>query len=538
MKIVITPKKISVLLIFAFLTAGLVSNVSAQDNRRPRVINSNPVVRTQPTPTPARLSAIPVAAKSTSYLKSRLNGILINRLLMRGRVGVKVMSLTTGKTIYERNADKYFMPASNMKSFSVAAAIDQLSPNFRFVTSVYANAKPDASGTVRGNLIVYGRGDPSISTSFNDGDYYKGIDALVQKIAQAGVKRIEGSLVGDETYFNSKSIPFGWEWDDLQWYYGAEVSSLSINNNSVDLKISPGAVGSPANVSILPANRQFRISNRTQTTQRGTKRELKVTKKLGENVLEITGKIPENDNGYQGYIAVSRPANLFVEILKQRLGQRGIVVRGTSHAVNTEDRRGIRLQTDGLVEITNLQSPPLRLIAEKTMKPSQNLYTELILRALGEERGDKTDPEKTSLQKGVEVVQNVLQKAGVAPDSVVQYDASGLSRHNLITPDSAVKLYKYMNTSPHAFAWRNSLTIGGVDGTLKRRFLGTSAASNVRGKTGTIDQVSALTGYVTSKSGEKFVFSVLTNNLPDSRLRVRTIDEIVLLLADFDGKTD
>lgn len=538
MKIEINPIKISAFLIFASLTAGLTLNISAQDDRRPRVIISNPIVRTQATPTPTRSRPNPVSTKSNSYLKSRLNGILINRLLVRGRVGVKVMSLSTGKTIYERNANKYFMPASNMKSYSVAAAIDQLSPNFRFVTSVYANAKPESNGTVRGNLIIYGRGDPSISTSFNDGDYYKGIDALADKIAQAGVRRIEGSLVGDETYFNSKSIPYGWEWDDLQWYYGAEISSLSVNNNSVDLKISPGAVGSPTRVSILPANRQFRIINKTQTTPRGTKRQIRVTKRLGENVLEITGKMPENDNGYAGYIAVSRPANLFVEILKQRLQQKGITVRGAARAMNMDDRGGMKLQTENLVEITKLQSVPLRMIAEKTMKPSQNLYTELILRALGEERGDKTDIEKTSLQKGKEVVQNVLRKAGVAPDSVVQYDASGLSRHNLITPDSAVKLYKYMNSSPHAFAWRNSLTIGGVDGTLKRRFLGTSAASNVRGKTGTIDQVSALTGYVTSKSGEKFVFSVLTNNLPDSRLRVRTIDEIVLLLADFDGRTD
>ena len=203
--------------------------------------------------------------------------------------------------------------------------------------------------------------------------------------------------------------------------------------------------------------------------------------------------------------------------------------------VMAEDRAQIIIKT---TKEFRLRIKIAAAIAEKTMKPSQNLYTELILRALGEERGDKTDQEKTSLQKGKEIVQNVLRKAGVAPDSVVQYDASGLSRHNLITPDSAVKLYQYMNSSPHAFAWRNSLTIGGVDGTLKRRFRGTSAASNVRGKTGTIDQVSALTGYVTSKSGEKFVFCVLTNNLPDSRLRVRTIDQIVLLLAEFDGRTN
>ena len=321
MKIEINPSKISTLLLFAFLTAGLVSNVSAQDDRRPRVIISNPVVRAQPSPTPIRSAQVTNPTKNSAYLKGRLNGILVNRLLKRGRVGVKVMSLATGKTIFERNADRYFMPASNMKSYSVAAAIDQLSPSFRFVTSVYANAKPDKGGTIRGNLIIYGRGDPSISTSFHDGDYYKGIDALAQKIAQAGVKRIEGSLVGDETYFNSKSIPFGWEWDDLQWYYGAEISPLTINNNSVDLKISPGAVGSSARVSILPANRQFRVINKTQTTPRGTKREIRVTKRLGENVLEITGKMPEKrsyyenmarERGYEPASSVTKELSLLV----------------------------------------------------------------------------------------------------------------------------------------------------------------------------------------------------------------------------------
>lgn len=133
-------------------------------------------------------------------------------------------------------------------------------------------------------------------------------------------------------------------------------------------------------------------------------------------------------------------------------------------------------------------------------------------------------------------MESVLKKAGADPESIVQYDGSGLSRHNLITPSSAVKLYEYMDKSPNALFWRNALTIGGIDGTLKNRFKGTTAEGNVRGKTGTIDQVSALSGYVTAKSGEKFVFSILTNNIPNSRLRVSAIDEIVVHLANYDSR--
>ncbi len=172
------------------------------------------------------------------------------------------------------------------------------------------------------------------------------------------------------------------------------------------------------------------------------------------------------------------------------------------------------------------------------MKPSQNLYTELILRALGEQIGDKTDSKKTSEARGLEVVQTFLTEAGIAPGSVVQYDGSGLSRHDLITPASAVQLYEFMNRHNYAQQWRDSLTIGGVDGTLQNRFRGTTAANNVRGKTGTIDQVSSLSGYLTTASGEKLVFSILTNGIPQGKVRSETIDEIVLALTNFNAKAN
>ena len=519
--------RVSLLIVICFSLEAF-----TQETSRDRIIDKTPKVQPTASPTPA------ATPQTLSYLRARIGGVLADSMLRRGRIGLKIVSLDSGKVVIERNADKYFMPASNMKSFTVATAIDKLTPNFRFVTSIYANSKPDSNGTISGDLIVYGRGDPSISGNFYEGDDYKGIDALVAKIVASGVKRVDGNIVGDETHFNIKPIPIGWEWDDLQWYYGAEISALTVNDNAVLLKIVPGEVGSALVVSISPGNRQYRIINRARTSPKGTRRQIKVTKKLGDNVVEISGTMPENDRGFKGRITVTRPARLFAELLAQRLRLKGVAITGTSRAVNREDRNGLKLKTEDLVEIAKLKSPPLSFIAQKTMKPSQNLYTELILRALGEELGDKSDDEKTSDQRGIEIVQDVLRQAGAMPDSVVQYDASGLSRHNLITPNSVVKLFKYMDKSRYAGFWRNSLTIAGVDGTLKRRFKGTSAQANVRGKTGTLDQVSALSGYVRSKSGERFVFSILTNNVPSVRLRVSAIDRIVILISDFNGKTD
>jgi D-alanyl-D-alanine carboxypeptidase/D-alanyl-D-alanine-endopeptidase (penicillin-binding protein 4) len=472
--------------------------------------------------------------------------------LRRGSIGVKIASLDTNKTIFEENAEKYFMPASNMKSYTVAAAMEKLSPDFRFVTSVFAASMPDASGTIRGDLIVYGRGDVSFSTAFHDGDYYKGLNALADKIIQAGVKKIEGNLVGDESYFTGNPIPASWEWDDLQWYYGAEISALPVNDNAIDLSIKPGSVNLPCSVQVLPANTVIKIINRCVTSAPGTKREVQIFKKLDQNILEISGSIPAQDEGFKRYIAVSRPAQLFVEMLRGLLLKKGIVITGQNKVINANDKAIFAAASSTPpIEITKLESPPFSLIAAKTMKPSQNTYTETILWTLGEQIGRRQElalaADENSIKKiqqtssadlGLKVTQKFLSEIGVAPDSVIQWDGSGLSRHNLITPGSAVALYTFMSKSRYANAWRDSLTIGGKDGTLQNRFKGTAAAANVRGKTGTIDQVSSLSGYVMTSAGERLVFSILVNGVNEVRLRQAVIDEIVVAMANFNGRTN
>ena len=250
--------------------------------------------------------------------------------------------------------------------------------------------------------------------------------------------------------------------------------------------------------------------------------------------------MPADDKDYKSSIAVSRPAEIFVVLLRQILEKKGVVVTGQSRVIGTKEKAILAFaQQVSPIEIARLESPPLSFIAAKTMKPSQNTYTETILWSLGEQVGEKTSAKQTSAERGLTVVQNFLRQVGISPDSVIQWDGSGLSRHNLITPGSAVQLYTYMaKQSRYADAWRNSLTIGGVDGTLQNRFKNTLAAGNVRGKTGTIDQVSALSGYITTAADEKMVFSILVNGVNDGRARVATIDMIIGMLANFNGKTE
>jgi D-alanyl-D-alanine carboxypeptidase/D-alanyl-D-alanine-endopeptidase (penicillin-binding protein 4) len=501
-----------------------------------------PTPTTTPLPQPSP-AAVQKPVQTLADLQSRIRSRLLAPELRRGQVGIKIVSLSTGKVIFEENAEKYFMPASNMKNFTVATAIEKLTPDFRFVTSVFAPSTPDAAGVVNGNLRIFGRGDVSISTSFSEGNYYKGIDDLADKIVAAGVKRVEGDLIADESYFLGSPVPGEWEWDDLQWYYGAEISALPINDNAVDLTVKPGPSGYACAVKLAPFNPVVRIVNQCTTSAAGSLRTLKIEKKIDRNIIEITGSLPVGNAGFTGSVTVSRPAELFVALLKERLALKGVTVTGQTRVVNAKPTL-----PDTSVEIAKLESPPLSVIAAKTMKPSQNMYTETLLWTLGEQsRAAMSSPgggvapisTATSADLGLSAVKKFLTEIGVAPDGIIQHDGSGLSRHNLITPAAVVQLYTYMGKqSRFSQAWRDSLTIGGVDGTLRNRFKGTRASGNVRGKTGTIDQVSALSGYVRTAAGEELAFSMVVNGVNETGLRTSAMDAIVVSLADFDGRID
>ena len=478
------------------------------------------------------------APKTLPELQSRISEILAKPQLAPAIVGVKVVSLDNGLVLFEENSAKLLRPASNMKLYTVAAALDKLTPDYRFKTSVYASTKPTAAGVIHGNLTIFGRGDPTFAA----------------RIAGAGIKRVEGDLVGDETFFVGPQYGSGWEWEDLTWYYGAEISSLTINDNALDLFIKPGhAITAPAVITTGPPDPLLTIVNKVVTASKGTKREISIHRGLGQNTVTIVGNIAIDDPGYTGAMAISQPALLFIYLLRTALAQKGVVITGKSRTTGPVNQPVLPpipeiANTSGApipkiqFEITSFESPPFSLIAAQTLKPSQNLYTELILRTLG----TMTPPpptmgplRQTSENLGLEAVKSFLKTAGVAADSLRLDDGSGLSRGDMITAEATVQLLTFMNKHRYADVFRAALPIAGVDGTLRNRMRGTVAENNLRAKTGSLTGAASLGGYVTTAAGEKLAFAIIVNNYGDDvEPRVICIDPIAVLLASFSGKSD
>jgi D-alanyl-D-alanine carboxypeptidase/D-alanyl-D-alanine-endopeptidase (penicillin-binding protein 4) len=493
----------------------------------------------QPSASPPSLGAAP---QTIEDLRVRIREVLSRPEYAASQLAVKVASLDTGRVLFEENAGKWMQPASNMKLFTVAAALDRFGPDYRFVTSVYAPARPDSAGTLRGDLVVYGRGDPTYATRFNpagETDYYRALDELAAKIYAAGVRRVEGDLVGDESYFAGTRLAPGWSWDDLQWWYGAEVSALSVNDNSVSLSIRPGPrVGDPALITVGPSTSLVTIVDRTRTVARGQRRELSVHRPLGQNVIEVRGQMPIDDRGFVASVAISNPALMFVTLLRNSLERRGVVFTGRSRTIDAVSRADNNqpLQVSSLVELATRESPPLSIIAAQTLKPSQNLYAELLLRSLG--KAAATDPRQTAEEAGVAAVRQFLSRAGVNPADVQMLDGSGLSDGDRATADATIKLLVHMSRHPAGFKFREALPIAGVDGTLRNRMKGTAAMNNVRAKTGTLSSASTLSGYLFTAAGERLVFSLMINNPPrDSDSRAGFTDAIAVLLASFNGRS-
>ena len=365
---------VCLLLLFSLIQSATPITIAQRQPQRERRVAPPVNVRTTATPTPspspvatASPDEVPQASptpavvptrtaattRTLAELQARISEVLRKEELAPGMIGIKVAALETGRVLFEENANKLLRPASNMKLYTVAAALDRLSPDYRFVTSAYVPAKPDADGVVKGDLIIYGRGDPSFAARFNNGDYFKGLNDLAERIAAAGVKRVKGDLVGDESYFTGPRYGSGWEWEDLQWSYGAEVSALTVNDNALDLSVKPAAeVGRPAVITTGPPDPLLRVSNRVTTTAKGSRRDLTVDRDLGQNTMTISGSIALDDRGYTGEVGISDPAQLFVYLLRDALARKGVTVTGKSRTVDA--RSGGSIVPKGALALVNL----------------------------------------------------------------------------------------------------------------------------------------------------------------------------------------
>lgn len=480
--------------------------------------------------------------RSIADLRSAIDSVINSGAFISARWGIQVVSLDSGKVIYERDANKLFVPASNCKIFTAGSALDALGPDFRIRTSVYSNEPVDKHGVLKGDLIIYGRGDPTFAAD-SDQDPSAPLRPLADMIAKTGVKRITGDLVGDESYFRGGPFGTGWEWNDLQWYYGAEVSALAINDDALKLTVTPAETpGLPCRISVLPATPLMTFVNQTKTGPAGSARTIGVYRPVGENVLYVWGSLARDD-AYSFFISIHNPALLFVTMLKDELARRGIVVNGRVKTADWKTRLSSPFDLSRAVELAHVDSAPLSEILNRTLKPSQNIIAQLLLLTSGAVAGAGANGpcsvsagagSTTTEELGKCALATFLDKAGVAHGDVILEEGAGLSRRDVATPQAFVKVLTYLARQKYFQTFSDALPVSGVDGTLKNRMKNGSAIGNMRAKTGSLKLDRSLSGYVTTAAGERLVFSIMLNNYANqsgNQPATAAIDRIAELLS-------
>ena len=493
--------------------------------------------RTSPTPAPAAVKAksppVPISPQPADLSLAReIDRAIDTSDLTRARWGVFITSMKDGRVVYARNGDKLFTPASNMKIYTTAVALDLLGADYRWRTSVYADKQPDADGVIEGNLILYGRGAPDLDT-----DSKAGLVALADQLYQRGVRQVRGHIIGDESYFRGELYGLGWQWNDLQWYFGAEPSALTVNENSVELTIAPAnKVGSSATLTLNRGANYFHLTNQTTTAERDATTTIGINRGLSDNELLVWGDFPVGGHAFRASLSVPTPARWAATLFKEALIARGIKVAGEARSRDFRVAQSDRFDPQKAFEIAQENSAPLSEIVRHTNKESDNLYAELILRTLGKERGDSApdpDPRKNRErgddEAGTAVVKSWLDRNGVSTDDLAIRDGSGLSRLDLVTPEATARLLVAISRTNSATAFHDSLPIAGRDGTLGGRLV--REAGLVFAKTGTLTYDHSLSGYAVTPDREVLAFAIFCNDANSQSNPVRIIDQIAGLVA-------
>ncbi|MHC5613022.1 MAG: D-alanyl-D-alanine carboxypeptidase/D-alanyl-D-alanine endopeptidase [Nostoc sp.] len=460
---------------------------------------------------PAAKAQTPVVPTTTTksicstQLGTAIDGVINRPLFSRGRWGILVQPLSTGQTLYSRDAQKYFTPASNLKLLTTAAALQQLGANFRIRTSIYQNGK--------GVLRIVGRGDPSLSDTQ--------LQTLAQQLKQKGITKIQ-QLIADDSYIQGNIVNPTWQWEDVQSDYGAPISSFILNQNIFSLKLVPQAVGKSLQVLWIDADeaKQWRIINQSVTVAQNQPIYVNVTRELSGTALRIQGQLTTNSEPSLIDLPVVDPNYYFLRRFRTALAREKITLGQT-----LVESGGVNQQ-----EIAFVESPPLSELLMETLQNSNNLYAEALLRALAVKK--TRGKNQTSADVGLEVVKASLTKLGVDPANYVLVDGSGLSRRDLVTPEAFVQTLRGIARTPTGYVYRASLPVAGKSGTLKGRFQNTSAEGIVQAKTGTLTGVVSLSGYMNAPKYEPLVFSIIVNQSEQPTTVVRqAIDEIVVFLT-------
>lgn len=463
-------------------------------------------------------------ANSLEAIQNRIAKFLKRPGVRSAQWGIQILDPSTSSVLLEVNPDKPFLPASVLKVVTTAAALEKLGPDFRYRTGVYTNGTVNANGILMGNLMLVGRGDPNLTDPYGELFEKPAFPALARELKDMGIIEVQGDVIGDDSYFDSDTSGKGWTVQALRTLYGAP-NALSINNNQIWIHVRPTKVKQRAIVAMEPQNSYFRIRNLAKTGGRRARNTIHVRLIRGTNTIEVSGILPST-KAYSKDILLEKSAEVAASMLRDALEKEGITVQGKVYAthcgnVSEEERKGWRL-------LAEHASPPLIRALEIINKKSQNLHAEMLLRTMGAEfKGSGTN------EAGLQVVKEFLIEAGIDSEKVKLNDGCGLSRENMVTPRFQTSLLQYLSQRYYFDLFRNTLAVSGTDGTLRNRLSALDVRGSIHAKTGTLNGVTTLAGYMTTKSGRNLIFSIFANRVHTASRVKKTIDEICSTFVDF-----
>ncbi len=432
--------------------------------------------------------------------------------------GVLVVDAVNGDTLYSRNAGKLFVPASNLKLVTGAVALAQLGTEYRYTTRVMGRRIND--GTLSGDLVVVGNGDPSVSDSLS-GDAMAPLRALADSLQALGLRRVTGALRSGANTFPGDTLGMGWAWDDLDDGYAAPVDELLFNEGFARVTVFGGArPGDAVRVRTAPSANLPRIARVDVVTERNCcmlRSRVRADYDLRgpRPLLSLHGSVRAGDSVTVS-VALRDPTAAFLDAFAEVLRERGIEIAAGVRTDTIAD-------TTDLVTLATRVSPPLPAVLAAFQKPSQNQIGEILLRTLGREKTGVG-----TADSGLVVVRRQLAAWGIDSSMAVVRDGSGLSRHNFLAPEAIVRLLDLMRQRSDFDAYFQSLPLAGVEGTLRERARGSLAAGNARAKTGTLDKARALSGYVSTADGQLLLFSMLANNHTVPTREVERVQDALL----------
>ena len=461
---------------------------------------------------PERGAIRPLPYDPVQQLRLQFEQVLSDPAFDQAFWGVSIQSLDNGQVIYERNSRKLLMPASNMKLITAAAALKTLGADYQYQTAVQTDGDVE-DGTLTGNLLILGSGDPTISARFGNGNHFLTFENWAVQLKTLGIYRITGDVIGVDHRFDEERIGYGWSWDDLPYYYATETAALQFAENAITITLVAGEIGTPVAVQKEPDTSYISVVHQVTIEPTSEQPRIDWSYNPESRTVFATGTLPPNGQDY-GSFSIHNPAAYFATALKETLQRNGITIvgeayRAADHFYKLPESARILLQHE---------SPPLREIIAVVLKVSQNLYAETLLKTIG----------NGTFSGGIHAVETFLSQFGIAPRQFIILDGSGLSRYNYVTPNGLMQLLNGMRRDPEFETFFNALAIAGVDGTLRSRMKNTSAENNVHAKTGSLSNVRSLSGYARTRDGELMAFVMIANNFSAPTETVQQAQDVIL----------